>query len=456
MVRPFLLAFSSLAILACSTINGAEFTTSSGPSSSGTGAGTGSGTSTGSGGGAVGGNLPCDVDAVLQNNCRKCHSDPPQFGAPMPLVTYADLMAPAPEDPTGKQKVYQAVELRTHDDAMPMPQPPNPRLDAADQATLDNWINAGAPPSSQSCGGTGGGGAGGGPPLPCTPDLSLVPMTKYTMPTDTDDIYICYGIDVTTTQAEQAIAFFPHIDNSKIVHHILLFQTDSTVDPGPSPCQFGGGGPDWRIVSVWAPGGTGLVMPPQAGFPLSGTTHYAVQVHYNNLMHLSGEQDGSGFDVCTTTSLRPNDADILAFGTENFTIPAHGTLDLTCNFTLPSYAPDFTLVADMPHMHKLGTIIGTTNQPAAGGPPVDLGTRNPWNFNTQYWTDLNQTQIGAGDTVSTRCAWFNPGANAVSFGENTENEMCFSFVVYYPKITVSQWNWSIPASLSTCSPTPAP
>jgi cytochrome c551/c552 len=432
-LRSSLLVIPTLALVACSTVNGAK--------------------STGGAGGTAVENLPCDVDTVLKDHCQQCHGATPQFGAPMSLVTYADLVANAPEDPS--QKVYQAVEARTHDDAKPMPQPPNPRLDAADQATLDNWIAAGAPPSTQACtGGAGGGDAGA--PLPCTPDLSLVPKTSYTMPTDTDDIYICYGIDVNTTTAEQAIGFFPHVDNAKIVHHMLLFQTDETVAVGPTPCQFGGGGTDWRIVTVWAPGGVGLVMPPQAGFPLSGTTHYAVQVHYNNLMHLVGETDSSGFDVCTTTDLRPNDADVLAFGTEDISIPAHGTQDETCDYTLPTDAPNLTFVADMPHMHELGTVISTIDHPVSGGATIDLGTRDPWSFNTQFWTNLAGTQVGPGDMVSTRCAWFNPGASPVEFGEDTEDEMCFSFVVYYPKITNAQWNWALPSYLSTCSPTPLP
>jgi Copper type II ascorbate-dependent monooxygenase, C-terminal domain len=195
-------------------------------------------------------------------------------------------------------------------------------------------------------------------------------------------------------------------------------------------------------------------MPPQAGFPLSGTTHYAVQVHYNNLMHLAGETDHSGFSVCTTTELRPNDADVLAFGTNQISIPPHGTLDETCDITLPSDTPEVTFVADMPHMHELGTIISSIDHPASGAASIDLGTRDPWDFNTQFWTNLAGTQVGPGDMVSTRCAWFNPGATTVSFGEDTEDEMCFSFVVYYPKITLTGWNWALPAYLATCSPTP--
>ena len=65
--------------------------------------------------------LPCAVDAVLVASCQKCHSSPPQFGAPMPLVTYADLQAPARSNPS--QKVYEVVETRIHDTAAPMRMP---------------------------------------------------------------------------------------------------------------------------------------------------------------------------------------------------------------------------------------------------------------------------------------------------------------------------------------------
>ena len=64
------------------------------------------------------------------------------------------------------------------------------------------------------------------------------------------------------------------------------------------------------------------------------------------------------------------------------------------------------------------------------------------------------TVIQGGDTVSTRCAWNNPSATPVHFGENTEDEMCFSFEIYYPKITIANWNWSVPSQLSKCAPTP--
>ena len=83
---------------------------------------------------------------------------------------------------------------------------------------------------------------------------------------------------------------------------------------------------------------------------------------------------------------------------------------------------------------------------------MDLGTRDPWSFDAQYWTDI-KTTIKGGDKVRTRCVWENPGASSVGFGEKTNDEMCYGFVFYYPRITTQGWNWALPAAGSTCAPT---
>jgi len=77
----------------------------------------------GSSGGVGDGSLPCAVDKVLADNCRKCHSSPPQYGAPMPLVTLADLHAAAKSDPS--RKVFELVPERIGNDQKPMPKTPN-------------------------------------------------------------------------------------------------------------------------------------------------------------------------------------------------------------------------------------------------------------------------------------------------------------------------------------------
>ncbi|MEO6418433.1 MAG: peptidylglycine alpha-amidating monooxygenase, partial [Polyangiaceae bacterium] len=342
------LAFASISILgfACSA---KDVTQDSGPPS-------------------VGGDpLPCAVDAVIDANCRQCHSSPPKFGAPMALITSGDMNVAAHTDHA--KKVYELVGTRIHDDAKPMPQAPNPRLSAGDTKIIDDWIAAGAPAGTVACASSadGGGGDSGTSPLACDVHDTLVSTSPWEMPMTTEDEYVCYGFDVTVAQKRHVVAMGPNIDNSKIVHHALLFQAPNTVSGVPAPCQ-SGGGVGWRILFGWAPGGKNIELPPEAGFPEEKTTHYVVQVHYNNVNHLVGEKDSSGFTLCTTDQLRPNDADVMAFGSEKFTIPAQSKKDMTCSITVPSQYNGLHLFSSLPHMHKIGSVIATTNGAA------DLGT----------------------------------------------------------------------------------
>jgi hypothetical protein len=270
------------------------------------------------------------------------------------------------------------------------------------------------------------------------------------MPKDVTDEYVCYGVDVPIADKRHMIGLAPYIDNSTIVHHILLYLADATYPATPAPC---GAADKGRLVGVWAPGGQALELAPEAGFPLEGTAHFVLQIHYSNLMALDGEQDRSGYQLCTTTDLRPNDADILAFGTTQINVPAHGSTDITCSLTVPSLVPPINAMWGMPHMHQIGTVITTSVLPGGSGAPVDLGTADPWDFQNQVWTPL-ATQIAPGDVVRTRCAWDNPGSANVGFGEQTSDEMCFSFVMFYPKIELPNWHWMLPSISSACSPTP--
>jgi len=414
----------------------------------GEGDGPGTSSTTGTGGGDGGGGLPCDVDAVLGQSCRSCHGASPKFGAPMPLVTHADLHAAAPSD--ASKKVFELVGTRVHDDADPMPPTPNARLGEADAALLDAWIAKGAPAGTETCNGGGGGGGGGGSTtLGCTPDITLQPSEPWVMPKDVEDTYVCYGVDVPHDSKRHIVGLAPYIDNSTILHHMLLFQADASYPSTPQPC---GGASMGRLLAVWAPGGGALELPPEAGFAVEGTSHFVLQVHYSNLMALEGEQDRSGYQLCTTTDLRPNDADIMAFGTTQIYVPAHGSQDVTCDLPIPHYIPSINVIAGMPHMHKIGKAISTTLLPSGSGAPVDLGSADPWDFENQIWSAVN-TPIQPGDMVRTRCAWDNPTNDVVGFGEQTNNEMCFGFVMYYPKFEFA-WHWILPAVSASCSPTP--
>lgn len=123
----------------------------------------------------------CDVFAVLSCKCQRCHTDPPENGAPFPLLAYEHTQAEY-----GGGQVWQALRGAIASDFMPpsfLPElmPPVEKLTDFEKATLIGWADQGATllgsadcvaPPPESCpkvpsngaGGQGGadsGGAGG-------------------------------------------------------------------------------------------------------------------------------------------------------------------------------------------------------------------------------------------------------------------------------------------------------
>lgn len=413
------------------------------------------------------GSFPCDVGPILTEKCNKCHGATPQFGAPMSLANASDLQRASVSDPS--KRVFEKVKERINlpaDAVGRMPQKPNPALSATELATMNAWLSASAPERTTDCTDPDGGGSESGADssvtdtanadapstLKCTPDIAVRGASKWTMPKDSRDIYTCYGFEYPTAMKKHITGIAPKIDNPKIVHHVLLMEHTATVSSTPFKCDQGSIA-TYRMLYGWAPGVGSYELPPEAGLPAeSGTTHFVVQVHYNNVLALSGEVDDSGFDLCSTTTLRPNDADVMAFGSRSFTINPKSKADITATWTIPSTVGNINVIGAFPHMHQLGKQITTTLLMKAGG-TADLGKDLAFDFNNQFFQPLN-VPVKIGDTVSTRCIWENPTDRTVRWGENTDDEMCFSFSMYYPKVTTAIWSWMAPSQLSSTKPTP--
>jgi hypothetical protein len=62
--------------------------------------------------------------------------------------------------------------------------------------------------------------------------------------------------------------------------------------------------------------------------------------------------------------------------------------------------------------------------------------------------------VRPGDTVRSRCAWKNDGDTSIHFGENTSDEMCFSFTMYWPKLpSLGYLGWLTTSSQARCRDT---
>jgi uncharacterized membrane protein len=90
--------------------------------------------------------FPCEVEDVIQAKCQRCHQQPPENGAPFPLLTWEDT-----QKMYGVQLVYEAMLPAVETDFMPYTQipldPPVEPLTPQEKALLLDWLADGALPS---------------------------------------------------------------------------------------------------------------------------------------------------------------------------------------------------------------------------------------------------------------------------------------------------------------------
>lgn len=398
---------------------GSAPTTSSGGSLGATGGSGGAASSTGS---TSYSDIPCDVATVLQNNCNACHGAKPSYGAPMSLVHAGDFAKKALD---GTRTIGQSVIARINDDQRPMPQPPMPRLNAADTSTLTAWIQAGA--KAGSCSSVTDkepdaalGTDPSGPGITCY-DITARDANgnKFTVPT-TPDLYHVFNYAPPWGSAKvHMISWRPIVDNRAVIHHWLLYNSTTAVSD-KTDMDGGGAHPNAQLTCGWAPGGRGFVMPTDVGQDVSGAG-FVLENHYNNTTG-TPSPDGSGVRVCVSTNLRAKEAGIHWLGTELILLPAGGDASGTCT---PSPTGPVNILTSTPHMHLQGrhmtTIINRKN-----GTKETLIDK-PFDFNTQIGYDT-PTVIMPGDTLTTTCTY----GGAALYGEGTKNEMCYNFVLAYP------------------------
>jgi hypothetical protein len=93
----------------------------------------------------------CDALVVIKAKCQRCHGDPLQNAAPMPLMTFEDTHGPW----SSTQVVHDVMLDAVSKGFMPyvtLNEPPNPimppvePLTAAEKVTLLGWLQQGALP----------------------------------------------------------------------------------------------------------------------------------------------------------------------------------------------------------------------------------------------------------------------------------------------------------------------
>jgi hypothetical protein len=427
------------------------------------------GATAGTGAVATGNGLPCDVDTILKTKCQTCHGNPLMSG-PMQLMTWADLQ----KDSTAKpgNKVSARVKARIADTNMPMPPTGRTPLTAQEIQTLNAYIDGGAKQGSCTTptAGTGGGTTGGGnttgglgswtpPDSDCDYMQELVAHGGQTVndptpfePPQGSDHYEMFYFTPMWTEKVHTIRIDPITDNGAVLHHWLLYMDDTGNGgaAGSHQSDVGLQSTSAQLLSGWAPGNMSIPLGHEIGLQtISGpTARFGIEIHYNTTANPPNRKDRSGARICATKKLRAHEASVHWLGTQLIaSLGAGGTVDASGSCSVQN---ESHIIAMSPHMHTRGRYMKTIMTKKSGG-TVKI-TDQPFQFQDQqiFPVDSPTGEIVAmpGDVIDTVCTY--DGSGIFTFGPNTDQEMCYNFVVAWPAGSLSNGSPGVVGGKNTC------
>lgn len=379
-----------------------------------------------------------EIVRILQDNCQKCHHEGDI--APFPLMSYQDAF-------THRVQIVTQTSSRTmppwHVRSTCAAYEDDPSLSDADIQTLSKWVEQGAPEGDPK-----------DLPAPLTfssswklgePDEVMTMSQPYTPDFSRGDIYRCFVLPTGLTEDRYVSAVEISPGSRAMVHHIILFvDTGNSArdldakEPGPGYTCFGGPGFTAAYnLGGWVPGNAPRPLPDGIGMPLPKNSTVVMQVHYSAR---SGVVEPDQTTLALHFSKKPVQKRLLTVPVVNtkFTIPA-GSADYEVKASIPFIPFAAHLLEVTPHMHLLGQKM-TVTATLPGGEQVCLVDVPDWDFHWQgTYTYKNPIAIPIGSRVDLSASYDNSSDNpanpnnppkAVSWGENTTDEMCIAFLGY--------------------------
>ena len=233
--------------------------------------------------------------------------------------------------------------------------------------------------------------------------------------------YVC----VTATMQEEVWikAFRPITPEG--THHTVLTK-GGFGDDGVFPCDAGTNGQNMIYGS--GVGTNDMTMPEGVAMKLEPGDRLTLNLHLFNV----NAADLSGVSGTQFQRADPDDVMYEAEGTlagtfEIFIPPqSAGSASGRCTFSSAT-----NVFAVGPHMHQTGTHMTVTAMPQAGSPVVLHDA--PYSFEDQLGYPVAPAMsLAAGDSVQVDCTYDNPTSATITFGDSSEQEMCFASLWIYP------------------------
>ena len=255
--------------------------------------------------------------------------------------------------------------------------------------------------------------------------------------------YRCFALEHNRDEPFYITALHPNIDQSSLVHHVVLAKAkedgmvDGSTDVRGADCIDDGAFiSDFRtgaMLGGWAPGMQPIELPEGVGILIQPDDYIIIQMHYYKGDNPEGTTDQSGYSFRTTDQVE-HVAQMFPFGFQDFTIPAGDeAYTRTTSLSLPM---DLKIWGVFPHMHVLGAAYKTWIE-HEDGDNTCLAESKHYDFENQlqYIYEFDE-ELNQDDTLKISCTWNNSPSNPdlihnppidIGYGERTDEEMCYAF-----------------------------
>jgi hypothetical protein len=264
--------------------------------------------------------------------------------------------------------------------------------------------------------------AGGNPD-----DLIELIGRDWTIPAGSE-VYKCIGIEV---EEEMYIDLF-HTPNPTGEHHAVLTITDQlggfgNTQLGEYDC--GVNTLDLEMMYASGVGTDDLVMPEGVAIKIEAGRFLHLNLHLFNTHPTDEISAHSGIFGRRVDPVAPAmEAEMVFAGTFEINVPPMSTATASGGCT---FNDDATIFTYWPHMHQAANHQKVTlNIDGADQVIHD----EAFDFREQYNFPLSPAiQVSSGDSIDVECTYYNDSDQAITFGDSSTQEMCFTGMYRYPK-----------------------
>jgi len=213
-------------------------------------------------------------------------------------------------------------------------------------------------------------------------------------------------------------------------HHTVLTKITTSMPDGIVPCNVGTNGT--TMIYGSGVGAPDFAFPPGIGLRLTAGTRLLNNLHlYNATDQVLSGKSGTLFKAAVAGEIQNFAELVLAGPTIGLSVPTGmSTQQGNCAVDRITNAP-IQVFALSQHMHKLGTHMKSVV--ARTGSPDIVLQDIAYDFEEQKFHHTTQlVELRPGDMLTTHCTFNNTTGSTVSFGESSDDEMCFTDLYYYP------------------------